>query len=304
MKRSLSCVCLLVCTASLRSADLPDGWFQNWEAAVSQASEGDKPMFVVFSATWCGPCQSMVKNIYPQDPVREKLKEWIPVYIDVDKYEEIATRYRANQLPTLVYLNADLTEINRTIGAVSTVEQMIELLETQGGAKFAGGATSLAAQGEIIRLTKQIAADSDNLELLKQRFALILDQAVHQVSLDNLNIAYHDYRNILQRDSGSTDSMREDYAFLRTLMMSESRPQFREQYLTQFETQYPQSQRLGAIWVDSAKRSMRKAKYTATAAVMKKYIARFPDGEYIDEFKLLLPQIEGFLELSKGVSFD
>ena len=155
MRRLLCSVCLLVLAADLRAADLPDGWTQDWDAAVSTASENEKPIFAVFSATWCGPCQSMVKNIYPQDQVREELQSWVPVYIDVDKNEEIAAKYRANQLPTLVYLNPDATEINRTVGAVTTVEQMIELLD------MGANPADERLQSRVIRVVIELVEEYD-----------------------------------------------------------------------------------------------------------------------------------------------
>ena len=304
MKKSLCCLCLFVLTGGARAADLPEGWLRDWEAATSQASETEKPMFVVFSAPWCIPCQSMVRNIYPQDQVRQQLSEWVSVYIDVDENEEIAAKYRAHQLPTLVYLNPDATEINRTVGAVTSVEQMIELLETKGGAKFAGGATSLAAQGEINRLSEQIEADPTNSDLRKKRFELILDQAIYQVARENLNVALQDYRVLVRSDRAARQALQEDYSFLRILTSIERRPEFKLQYLGNFEESFPNSKRLATIWVVSAKDAMQKADYKTSAANMKKYMVRFPAGDFIDEFELLLPQIEDFLELSKDVSFD
>ncbi len=286
------------------AADLPEGWHQDWKVATDEASENERPLFVVFSATWCGPCQAMVKNIYPQQPVRDKLESWVPVYIDVDKNKEIAAKYRVNQLPTLVYLNPDTTEINRTVGAVSSARKMIELLETKGGAKFAGGMSSLAAQGEINQLSKQIQADPGNLELRKKRFATILDQAVYQVTRENLALAAVDHRIILASDEDARRSMEEDQTFLRILSSVQRRPEFKTAYFENFEQQFPDSKRLKLVWVVSAKDSMKRADYESTTSHMKKYMARYPQGEFNAEFKLLLPQIEDFLELSKDVKFD
>ena len=49
---------------------------------------------------------------------------------------------------------------------------------------------------------------------------------------------------------------------------------------------------------------MQAAKYEKCVQHMKSYMQRFPKGGYVDEFNLLLPQIEDFLKLTEGVSFD
>ena len=50
--------------------------------------------------------------------------------------------------------------------------------------------------------------------------------------------------------------------------------------------------------------TMKKAQYAETSKQMKAYLKQFPKGGYVDEFNLLLPQIDDFLKLSEGVSFD
>lgn len=304
MMRFMCCLLVLVCNHTVRGADLPEGWLQEWETALASAKETEKPLFAVFSAKWCGPCQSMVANIYPKDEVREKLREWVPVYIDVDDNPKLAAEFHANQLPTLIYLNPDASEVNRTVGAVKTAEQMIELLETKGGATFQGGATSLAVQGKISQISDQIKSEPNNVEFRTSRFSLILDQAIYKVTEENLTLAFDDYRVISRLDPNSGIKLQEDLMYLQTLMMVERSPQNRTQYLEQFESQYPASQRLSSIWVVLAKEAMKAADYQTTAMLMQKYLSRTPEGEYVDEFELLLPQIEGFLELSKGVSFE
>ena len=70
----------------MNAAELPDGWFTDWDHAIAQAKSSEKPMFVMFSAPWCASCQMMVKNIYPKGAVQKEFQNWVPVYVDVDKY--------------------------------------------------------------------------------------------------------------------------------------------------------------------------------------------------------------------------
>ncbi len=62
--------------------------------------QSETPTLVDFYATWCGPCQQM-------HPILDKLKEKMGtsiriVKIDVDKNQEVATKFKVRSVPTLV----------------------------------------------------------------------------------------------------------------------------------------------------------------------------------------------------------
>lgn len=61
---------------------------------------GSKPTLVDFFATWCGPCKAMA-------PVLEDVKSKVGdsaniIKIDVDKNQELSTRYNVRSIPTLI----------------------------------------------------------------------------------------------------------------------------------------------------------------------------------------------------------
>ncbi|MGH1395529.1 MAG: thioredoxin [Trichormus sp.] len=63
-------------------------------------SDSDVPVLVDFYAEWCGPCQMM-------GPILEQVNAQLQnrlriVKIDTEKYEELATQYRIEALPTLM----------------------------------------------------------------------------------------------------------------------------------------------------------------------------------------------------------
>ena len=94
---------------------------ENFDAEVLKA---DKPVLVDFYADWCGPCKMMA-------PVVEKLAQdfegtAVVGKLNVDENEEIAMRYGAITIPTLiVFKNGEV--VKKTVGLQprEDVEQML-----------------------------------------------------------------------------------------------------------------------------------------------------------------------------------
>ncbi len=86
---------------------------EQWEQEVINS---DKPVFVDFWATWCGPCQ-MVSPI-----VEELAKEYEDkvnfVKVDVDQNKELASKYNILSIPTLaIFRNGQV--VAQAAGAAS-----------------------------------------------------------------------------------------------------------------------------------------------------------------------------------------
>ncbi|PNX98140.1 thioredoxin Y1 chloroplastic-like [Trifolium pratense] len=63
-------------------------------------ANSDKPVFVDFYATWCGPCQFMVPVL---EEVSARLQDQIQIVkIDTEKYPSIANKYKIEALPTFI----------------------------------------------------------------------------------------------------------------------------------------------------------------------------------------------------------
>lgn len=90
------------------------------EKALETAGQENKPVFVDFYATWCGPCKQMARTVFTDPEVKAYYEgHFICVRVDVDKEKEVARKYAIQSMPTLLFLNSKKKELKRVVGMVS-----------------------------------------------------------------------------------------------------------------------------------------------------------------------------------------
>ncbi len=116
-------------------------WQTNYEKAKKQSAEESKPMVVMFTASWCGPCQRM-KSTTLSDPTVEAAleKNFIPVMLDTDKNREITRHFGISAIPAIIVVspgsdkNADATR-----GVVSKSDFLAFLNRNKPDLELVGG---------------------------------------------------------------------------------------------------------------------------------------------------------------------
>ena len=77
-----------------------------------------------FFGAWCSPCKAISPIV---DAVAKELNLNV-IPMDVDKEEEITSKYNIRSVPTLVFLKGD-KEVNRHVSII-TKEKLIELVKS------------------------------------------------------------------------------------------------------------------------------------------------------------------------------
>lgn len=80
----------------------------SYKKAIETAQTENKPILLIFTASWCGPCRSMKKNVYPSPQVRSIKDDFIWVFLDTDNKENqpLAQKYNVRGIPNYVILDS------------------------------------------------------------------------------------------------------------------------------------------------------------------------------------------------------
>jgi len=75
-------------------------WRTDLAAATEESRASGKPLLIYFTASWCGPCQSLKHTTWADSQVEEAMRSYIPVKIDIDEHRDLAQQYQVNAVPT------------------------------------------------------------------------------------------------------------------------------------------------------------------------------------------------------------
>lgn len=100
-------------------------WYQDFEAALRQAGQQKKPIFIDFRADWCTICRELEEKVFPRPEISVLLEKMILLKIDAtrpdERIDKMLKDYAVVGLPTLVLLTPDGREKHdlRMVGDIS-----------------------------------------------------------------------------------------------------------------------------------------------------------------------------------------
>jgi len=109
------------------ASDFPEGspkFGTSYKAALEQAKTEGKPAILVFSASWCGPCQAMKKNVYPSKEVTPLHDKFVWAYLDADLEDnaDAMKKYGVEGIPHIQFVNAEGKAIGTQVGSTDPAD--------------------------------------------------------------------------------------------------------------------------------------------------------------------------------------
>jgi thiol:disulfide interchange protein len=121
-------------------ADYPKGspkFSSSYSQVTKKAKESGKPMILVFSASWCPPCQTMKNEVYPSEAVKAYHDQFEWAYLDADDgdNEKLMAKFEVSGIPHVQFLAADGKPMDKVVGGMEPADFAGKLKEVLAAAK-------------------------------------------------------------------------------------------------------------------------------------------------------------------------
>jgi thioredoxin-related protein len=145
MKTALLILTTTVLTVCLHAADFPAGspkFATTADTVMTAAKTNGKPTILVFSASWCGPCQEMKKDVYPSAAVKPFHDQFNWAYLDIDvaANTKLFESHKLESVPHLLFLDASGKTIDQQEGGSTPAEfaqKLTQVLKKAGANRTA-----------------------------------------------------------------------------------------------------------------------------------------------------------------------
>ncbi len=135
---ALSAICALPFSAS--AGEFPKGspeFIINYDELLAKQKETGKPAVIIFSATWCSPCQVMKNKVYPSAAVKPFHDKFLWAYLDADDplNKKAQEKYAVSGIPHIEFLNPAGKSIGQQEGSRSPKDfsKKLEEILAKGG---------------------------------------------------------------------------------------------------------------------------------------------------------------------------
>ena len=106
----------------------PAVWLTDYNEALKIAKDSGKPILIDFQAEWCGPCHMLRDQVFDAPIFKPQGHRWVLLSVDVDKQPQLAAKYGASSLPSVLILNSQGKPVLGTRG-YSDPQSTIEFLD-------------------------------------------------------------------------------------------------------------------------------------------------------------------------------
>lgn len=72
----------------------------SYKEALEMAEVTKQKILVVFSASWCDPCKKLKSEVLSSPEIKELLKNYLIIYIDIEAERELSRRFGVEALPS------------------------------------------------------------------------------------------------------------------------------------------------------------------------------------------------------------
>ncbi len=101
-----------------------------FEQGLAQARSEGKPLIVIASAQWCGPCRSYLAGALASEPVQQWFgANAVAVHLDVDESSRVASELGVTSIPATILIRNDQV-IDRRVGSLSSADLLAWLADT------------------------------------------------------------------------------------------------------------------------------------------------------------------------------
>jgi thiol:disulfide interchange protein len=106
-------------------------WQTDLAAAQAQARQANKPILLYVTASWCGPCQTMRREVWTDQRVADAAEAYVPLKVDIDVNPQVAIQFGATaSVPVIMVVDAD-NRIIRRVDYALQADAMIAFLQGQ-----------------------------------------------------------------------------------------------------------------------------------------------------------------------------